>query len=176
MQIINTKDKRIIITLAVLFLTIIIAAIIVKMVFYRGSAYETVDNKKEIIKTDLEVILEAFSNDDKQKLSDLFSEMSRSDNDLDTQIDEAFDFFKGNIVSHQENSTPVENTSTKKGQIIRSDISNSSTIKTDTGNEYRLTFSDRIVYNGSNNNKETGIMYITLRDEKENVIYIGDLY
>lgn len=176
MQIINAKDKKFFIISAGLILIIVLFVTVFKLVFYRGSTYETVDHKKEIIKTDLEIIIDAFSNDDKQELLELFSQRSCSDNDLDSQIDEAINFMEGDIISHKESSTPVENTSTKKGKVIRSYISNTSTIKTDTGHEYKLTFSDCIVYNGSNQNEETGIMYITLRDEKDNVICIGDSY
>lgn len=176
MQIISNKDKKLFVVFVLLFLIVVVPATAFKLIVYRGSANETVDNKKEIIKTDLEMILHAFTNDDKQELLELFSERSRLDNDLDSQIDEALQFFEGKTISHEELSTPVENTSTKKGKVIRSYISTSSSIKTDTGHEYKLTFADCIVYNGSNQNDETGIMYITLRDENDNVIYIGDSY
>lgn len=172
LQVINAKDKKAIILLMIFIIT----ATVFKTVFYKGSANETVDNKKEIIHNDLEMILDAFSNEDKHKLLELFSQRSHSSNDLDSQIDKALLFFDGNIISHKEPSTPCENTSTKRGKVIRSYISISSTIKTDAGHEYKLTFSDCIVFNGSNQNEETGIMYITLRDEKDNIIYIGDSY
>ena len=84
------KLKKSIRLIVCFILIVVILATAFKMIVHRGSANETVDNKKEIIKTNLEMILYAFTNDDKQELLELFSERSRLDNDLDSQIDETF--------------------------------------------------------------------------------------
>lgn len=57
------------------------------------------------IKSQCEQILDCLGNDDSDGLKDLFCETISSESDFDNQLSEAMDFFDGNIVSYDIQST-----------------------------------------------------------------------
>jgi len=100
---------------------------------FDGEEYKTPDRQAKDLQSD---IIECFINQDKETLKSFFSEYVIDNyTDIDTQIDEAFDFIDGEIVSYDEPFSRAAGPSDKKS--YGADTNN---IKTDKGTEYSISF------------------------------------
>ena len=126
-------------------------------------------------------IMECFINKDKETLKGFFSEyVINKYPDIDSQIDEAFNFIDGEIVSYDEPNSSASGPSDRKS--YGGDTRNILTIK---NTEYRIVFRGRLT--SDNEPEKTGVRCITVINmtesnkyansdskKEECKIYIGD--
>lgn len=137
-----------------------------------------IDNIKQESKlpTNLETaqeLLNCFNNEDASALKEMLCERSRKLDDIDEQIQDAFDFIDGDITSFNENVTGSEGKSTRYGTTTELDrFFSIDEILTDTEQEYTIYVSENLIY--QNDPKREGITQITIEDESdESKITIG---
>ena len=101
-----------------------------------GSLYEPDETPGALAKKKQTEIMECFINKDKEGLKALFSEyILSSDHNINSKIEQAFDFIDGEIVSYDEPFGDAVGSYEKKS--YGGDTSN---IITDKGTEYRIDF------------------------------------
>ncbi|MBO5449121.1 MAG: DUF5104 domain-containing protein [Ruminococcus sp.] len=103
-------------------------------------------------------IMKCFENEDKDTLKSFFSEYATDNYDLDSQIDEAFDFIDGKIVSYDEPFGRADGSSERKAYGAET-----SNIKTDKGTEYSIGFKGWLTNNKDSD--EIGVILIGIRNE-----------
>lgn len=104
-------------------------------------------------------IMECFKNKDKEKLKSLFSKYAIDNCNLDKQIDEAFDFIDGEIISYDEPFPSACGSLDKKSYGAETE-----NIKTDKGAEYSIGFQGWLTNNEKSD--EVGVMFIEVDDKK----------
>ena len=118
-------------------------------------------------------IMECFKSFDKQRLKDLFSSNAKSTTtDFDTQIDEIFEYFDGDVISFKRTGGVAGSESVRKGKLTSSRITNSGSVKIVTSeDEYKMSFSAVLV-----NEKESniGIWRIWLGKSDSDYLIIGN--
>ena len=137
----------------------------------KGAEY-AIDSAKEVHekqdKTDeiADIVEMAFEEQDKQILIDLFSEYSMDEYDLDSQIDQAFDFIEGNIVSvgNKTGGYSGGSTSAKHGDIKTLYEGDLCKVVTDAGKTYTITFQG--VYNFRNHDNQIGLHCIYIGNDQ----------
>lgn len=113
-----------------------------------------------------DIVEMAFEEQDKQILIDLFSEYSMDEYDLDSQIDQAFDFIEGNIVSvgNKTGGYSGGSTSAKHGDIKTLYEGDLCKVVTDAGKTYTITFQG--VYNFRNHDNQIGLHCIYIGNDQ----------
>lgn len=147
---------------------------------FDGEEYKTPDRQAKDLQSD---IMKCFINQDKETLKSFFSEYV-IDNyaDIDTQIDEAFDFIDGEIVSYDEPFSRATGPMDEKSYGATTD-----NIITDKGTKYRIIFAGMLTddenpdYVGVNSIKIINLTQADLpetddtQEEAEpHIIYIGE--
>ncbi|MCR5143634.1 MAG: DUF5104 domain-containing protein [Ruminococcus sp.] len=161
--------KKVVLLLMVIMITVLASC------GYGNDDYKTPDESAAEMITDIVV---CFENDDKETLKTYFSESAKKNGKLDTEIDEAFEFIDGKIVSYGEPIPgcigPIEDKA--YGATI-------SDIITDKGTEYKISFSG--MERMDSDPQQEGVTYIKVinmtladplpNDQKEQyIIYIGE--
>ena len=147
-----------------------------------GEEYKTPDRQAKDLQSD---IMKCFINQDKETLKSYFSKyVIENYTNIDTQIEEAFDFIDGEIVSYDDPFSRAAGPSDEKS--YGADTNN---IMTDKGTEYRIIFAGMLCdkenpdYVGVNSIKVINLTKGNLlgadasREELENhFIYIGEAF
>ncbi len=134
-----------------------------------GDSYSQSNEANEI----LVMIIDALENDDSETLKELFAlDLLTQSNTIDKEIQTAFDYFDGNIVSYKYVSNPAGEESYRDGKLTYSCIGNalSKSVVTDTG-VYKISFSAVLI----NEEKKTqeGVWRIWIGKEDEDGVVIG---
>lgn len=117
-------------------------------------------------------IIQCIKEADISGIEALFCEEVSDTHDLDTEIELAFGFIEGEILSH-DNFSIGSGDSTRDGKTVKSYvIPVIDNIKTDTGNSYTITFLSYLVLD--DNDRMIGINYITIRNQYDETITIGE--
>ncbi|MBD5145757.1 MAG: DUF5104 domain-containing protein [Ruminococcus sp.] len=118
-------------------------------------------------------ILYCFDNNDIQKLKTLFCESISQSHDLENEIQTAFEFFDGNIVSKGKGIGMSEGGVLREnGKVSKLTVHpNLLYITTDTGAEYSIYFCAYLVY--ENHSENIGITYINVFNSDNEKISIG---
>lgn len=119
-------------------------------------------------------ILDAISNDDIEGLKDVFCDTIVTSSDFDEQIQEAFDFFEGEVTSYDISATSSEETLDYGEQKYLDLYSYISDIKTTDGKTYVMCFEDILVSKGEKDS--IGVSQITIVNEEEVTFVLGDYY
>jgi len=98
--------------------------------------YKTPTQQAEEMQTE---IMKCFENEDKETLKSFFSEYTVDNFDLDSQIDEAFDFIDGKIISYDEPFGRADGSSERKAYGATT-----KNIITDKGIKYEIDFAGRL--------------------------------
>lgn len=98
--------------------------------------YKTPTQQAKEIQTE---IMKCFENGDKETLKSFFSEYATDNYDLDSQIDEAFDFIDGKIVSYDEPFGRADGSSERKAYGATT-----KNIITDKGITYKFSFAGQL--------------------------------
>ena len=137
--------------------------------------YKTPDESASEMITNIVV---CFENEDKETLKSYFSESARKYKEIDTEIDEAFEFIDGKIVSYGEPDSRVI------GPIEEKEFgATTKKVITDKGTEYKISFSG--MERMDSDPQQEGVTYIKVinmtladplpNDQKEQyIIYIGE--
>ena len=104
-------------------------------------------NQSNLFTKDCEKIAEAFIAKDKDALLELFCENSKMNSEIDSQIDEAFNYIDGNIVSYGSCGSTGSSASSRDGKVERlaSGIVIND-IQTDTNEYYYIHATDALIY------------------------------
>lgn len=118
-------------------------------------------------------ILYCFDNNDTSKLKALFCESIVDSHDLDAEIQEAFKFFDGKIVSQGKSIGMSEGEVKKRNEKIlwQTVHPNLLNITIDNGSEYSIYFCAYLVY--ENHDENVGITYINVVNSENKKISIG---
>lgn len=118
-------------------------------------------------------LIDCFNNKDTSALKEMLCERSQNLDDIDEQIQDAFDFIDGNVTSFDENVTGSEGKSTRHGTTTELDrFFSIDDIVTDAEQEYSIYVSENLIY--KNDSKREGITQITIENESdESEIKIG---
>lgn len=112
-------------------------------------------------------LVACFNNEDVSTLKKMLCERSQNLDDIDAQIQDAFDFIDGNIISFDENVTGSEGESNRYGTTTELDrFFSIDDIVTDTKQEYSIYVSENLIY--LNDPKREGITQITIENESSN--------
>lgn len=142
---------------------------------FDGEEYKTPSQQAEELQSD---IIECFINKDKETLKSYYSKyVIENYTNIDTQIDEAFDFIDGEIVSYDE-PFPSE----CGGMEKKSYGAQTQNIITDKGTEYKISFEGWLT--NEEEPEKVGVSYIRVIDmtgsydssktDKENgILWIG---
>lgn len=152
---------------------IIILLIIISSSFLSGCKNEERYSQSNEANKILAMIIDALENDDSEKLTKLFApDLLNQSNIIDKEIQVAFDYFDGNIVSYKCVSTPAGEESYRNGKLIYSCIGNalSKSVVTDTG-EYKISFS--AIFLNEEKKTQEGVWRIWIGKEDENGVVIG---
>lgn len=153
------------------------------MIFLSGCrvldiADNLIDNIKQESKlpTNLETaqeLVNCFNNEDASALKEMLCQRSQELDDIDEQIQDAFDFIEGNITSFDENVTGSEGKSTEYGTTTKLDrFFSIDDIVTYAEQEYSIYVSENLIY--QNDSKREGITQITIENESdESEVKIG---
>lgn len=119
------------------------------------------------------IIIDALENDDSETIKELLApDLLTQSNTIDEEIQAAFDYFDGNILSYKNVSTPAGEESYRNGNLTYSCIGNavSKSIVTDTG-VYKISFSAVLVNEGKKT--QEGVWRIWIAKEDEDGVVIG---
>lgn len=120
----------------------------------------------------LEDIINALENDDTEALKNVFAiEVQNSTSDLDSQIEEAIEYFEGEVISYDSVGTPAGSESMREGELVYSSIGNakSKSVVT-TEDTYTISFSAILVDDEETNQ---GVWRIWLGKNKEDYMILG---
>ena len=151
----------------------IFCAIMVSVVLITGCY--TNSSEKDIAVQDCDKIIQCIKEENAEELKQMFCITILDSNvDLDEQIENAFDFIDGEIVSYNY-LIGSESISVDEGKRTRYQIYPSiRNIKTNNNNEYTIYFYKYVICL-ENPNKE-GISQIDIVNESGEEIHIGDVY
>ncbi len=118
-------------------------------------------------------IIKCFENKDKDRLKSMFCKTVSDKCNLDEEIQEAFDFINGEIVSYDEPHGISGGASFEDGERIRQSLrGHISYIKTDTDKTYNLRFHSYLIFKANKNN--VGVTNISLILQNDKVYDIGE--
>ena len=144
-------------------------------VFFNSCSFESNNNtspKHEANKI-LDNLLIALENKDEEAIKNLMAPKLASNSEtLNTEIQNAFDFFEGKIISYKNIETISDGEKYDNGKLIYLRIGNAITneIITDT-NTYRISFS-AVLINEKNTDQE-GVWRIWIGNDDEESVVIG---
>jgi len=119
-------------------------------------------------------IIKYFENKDIDGLKSMFCNKVQSEHNLDKEIEGAFEFINGKIISYDEPDGTSGGGLIKDGirveLILRGDTEN---IKTDLGSTYTLSFHSYGIYEEDTN--KVGITYLRVIDENNTFYQIGEI-
>lgn len=119
-------------------------------------------------------VMECFENEDIEGLKSMFCKRVIDNIDLNSQIEGAFEFINGKIISYDEPDGTSGGGLIKDGKrvelILRGDTEN---IKTDLGSTYTLSFHSYGIYKEDAN--KVGITYLRVIDENNIFYQIGEI-
>lgn len=119
-------------------------------------------------------VIDCFINKDSETLKELFCSRAKNSVDFDKQIDEAFEFIDGNIISYNDYFPTDSSTSYDEGKLVEKyygpTINN---IKTDAQRTYNLYFDLYTVYDKDKG--KVGITSLTIyeRERKDSRYTLG---
>lgn len=109
-------------------------------------------------------VIECFVDEDEKELKKLFCEKIAGKYTLDKEIQNAFDYIDGEIISYNVYSDPIGGSAWDDGVQTRLDVKPwIREIKTDTGGEYTIAAHGYLVY--EKGGEYIGLTYINIRDE-----------
>lgn len=112
-------------------------------------------------------VMDGFTNQNIEVLKDLFCDEIKNTHDLDEEIQAAFEFIQGNIVSYDLSMYGPSGEEVRDGKVVSKDRSiNVEKIITDLDNEYKICFGYYLV--NDEHEDRIGITFITIRDIKSN--------
>lgn len=120
----------------------------------------------------LEDIINALENDDTEALKNVFAiEVQTGTSDLDAQIEEAIEYFEGEVVSYDSVGTPSGGESMREGELVYSGIDNAKSKNVVTTEDtYTISFSAILVDDIETNQ---GVWRIWLGKNKEDYMILG---
>ena len=119
---------------------------------------------EQIARNQSEIIINCVKNKDINSLKEILCEKLKSEDNIDTQIQELFDFIDGNIISHDEPIGRVGGgETTPKGTILQKTYGKIQNIVTDTEKHYSIQFSACVINKG--NEDYIGVSSITILDK-----------
>ncbi|MBD5145605.1 MAG: DUF5104 domain-containing protein [Ruminococcus sp.] len=150
-----------------------IVILLITSVIICGCTNNSIESPSQIARQYADDILYCFDNNDISKLKALFCESIANSHDLDTEIQEAFEFFNGKIVSKGKSIGMSEGGVLKEnGKISKQTVHpNLLNIVTDNGSEYSIYFCAYLVY--ENHDENIGITYINIFNSENEKISIG---
>lgn len=160
-------------TKKLLQLTIICTSALSLTAFLSGCGIldNVIDNikRQSELPSNLEIAQElaaCFNDKDTSALKEMLCERSQDLDDIDEQIQDAFDFIDGNIISFDENVTGSEGKSNRYGTTTELDrFFSIDDIVTDTKQEYSIYVSENLIY--LNDPKREGITQIIIENESD---------
>lgn len=122
----------------------------------------------QLAKETQETIVNGFANNDPQSIERLFSPYICSSSDLDTQIQSAFEYIEGKIVSYDPpefSASPAETDGS--GQVKYGMYGRTENICTDKGTEYAINFKGWYTYRDDTAKEGVYLIHIVNITEKE---------
>lgn len=139
-----------------------------------GKAVENFNyNPRKIANDMLEELLVALKNNDNEKIKTMFAQdLINSNDNIDEEIQNAVDFFEGNIVSYDYVGTPASGESYREGELVYARIGSAYTesVVTDV-DTYTISFAAVIV--NKNKPSQEGFWRIWIRNSDDERIQIG---
>ena len=119
-------------------------------------------------------ILRCFDEKDVEGLKKLFCQHTKKDTDIDSQIDEAFDFYKGKSLSFKFAYNGGVAGSWRDGKAVDEHIEPEiQDISTELGNTYRIYYHEYLTY--EKDEKCVGVTHMIIFDENtDEMIQIGE--
>lgn len=128
-------------------------------------------NTKKISEDKSKKILNYLQDEDSEGLKKMFCQKVKNTEDLDSQIEDAFDFFDGKVISH-DNILSNESQTVKKGEVTYLYISpRIENIKTDSTKTYNIYVCYYVV--NINNKDLEGLSKIIIEDNSYCSVTIG---
>lgn len=158
------------------FICVALSVILTALCFSGCSFVNSIINK-ENVPNNLEYsqkIVDCFNNRDKAALKELLCAKTQGLDDIDTQIQEGFDFLKGKITSFNKDVSGAEEKSVDHGTI--EELTQSLIIRdvlTDENTSYRIDVSVNYIYLEDADRK--GITFISIENDESEVL-IGYLW
>ena len=111
-------------------------------------------------------IFDCFLNNDSETLKNLFSLNVQESHDLDTEIQEAFDYIGGDIISYDEPDGTIQGKTRRAEEGITQMVLGGSirNIETDTGKTYRISFTSYAI--NKDDEDDVGVISIGVIDEE----------
>lgn len=110
-------------------------------------------------------VMDCFTDQNVEVLKDLFCDEIKNTHDLDEEIQAAFEFIQGNIVSYDLSMYGPSGEEVRDGKVVLKDRSiNVDKIITDLDNEYKIAFNYYLV--NEEHKDMVGITFITVTDKK----------
>ena len=114
-----------------------------------------------------ETIIRCFNDEDIGALVKIFSPYIQENEDLEEQIEDAFDEIEGKITSYKVFSYGYDGSIREGKWIIKNEQVQIYDIVTETGEKYIIDYSEYLIYDDKS---EEGIYELFLRDEENNII------
>lgn len=120
-----------------------------------------------------EIIISCFDDKDVDKMKDIFCSYVQDMDNLEDEIEDAFDEVEGKVISYNSVYYGSDGSIRDGKWKIKRDQTEIREIETDKGEEFIIKFSEYIIYD-EDKDKE-GVYFIQLRDKDYNVLCtIGD--
>jgi len=119
-------------------------------------------------------ILNALENEDEVAMKSLLApDMLKKNRNIEDEIQKAFNYFNGNIISYKDVGTPASSISVRDGKTVYLGIGNarSGSVITDC-NEYIISFSAILI--NENNPKQEGVWRIWIGKNSDDYMILGD--
>ncbi|MCM1525045.1 MAG: DUF5104 domain-containing protein, partial [Ruminococcus sp.] len=117
-------------------------------------------------------VIDCFINKDSETLKELFCSKVKNKVDFDEQIDEAFEFVKGNIISYDDHITSSSSVDYDEGKLVKRHYGPSiKNIKTDAKRTYKLYINLYTVYD--KDEEQVGITSLTIYENEDSEYRLG---
>lgn len=115
-------------------------------------------------------VINCFINKDSGTLKELFCRKAKKDPDFDKQIDKAFEYINGNIISYDDYIPSCSSTAYDEGKLVEAFFSpRIKNIKTDAKRTYKIVINLYTTYD--KDEERVGINSLTVRENSEESVY-----
>lgn len=115
-------------------------------------------------------VIDCFINKDSETLKEMFCSRAKIDPDFDKQIDEAFEYINGNIISYDDYIPSASSANYDEGKLVERFYSpRIKNIKTDAKRTYKIVINLYTVYD--KDEERVGINSLTVRENSEDSVY-----
>lgn len=117
-------------------------------------------------------VMDCFINKDSETLKEMFCSKAKIRPDFDEQINEAFEFIDGNIISYDDYIASMDEVAYDEGKVVRKyHAPVTDHIKTDKNRTYKITINLYTVLDKDEG--RVGITSLTVRENKDNAYRVG---